>query len=53
MSGLVLLAIASSIYWMALGWRAMRAHERLAYAIERIADHQIAPIARPVREQDR
>lgn len=51
MTGLVLMAIASSIYWMAVGWRAMRAHERLAYAIERIADHQIAPIARPIHEQ--
>jgi len=30
----VLAAIASAIFWMVVGWRAMRAHERIADASE-------------------
>ncbi len=30
----VLLAFATSVFWMAMGWRAMRAHERIADAAE-------------------
>ena len=33
-----LIGIATAIYWMVVGWRAMRAHERLADAIERLAE---------------
>lgn len=31
--------IAVTIYWMVVAWRAMRAHERLASAVERHSDH--------------
>ena len=30
--------IAVTIYWMVVAWRAMRAHERLASAVERMSD---------------
>jgi uncharacterized membrane protein len=30
-------AILSAIFWMIVGWRAMRAHERLADAAENLA----------------
>jgi uncharacterized membrane protein len=30
-------AIASAIFWMVVGWRAMRAHERIAEASEQAA----------------
>ena len=33
----ILAAIFSAIFWMVVGWRAMRAHERLADAAEYIA----------------
>jgi uncharacterized membrane protein len=33
----IVAAIFSAIFWMVLGWRAMRAHERLADAAEYIA----------------
>lgn len=32
-----LAAIATTIFWMVVGWRAMRAHERLAAASEQAA----------------
>ena len=32
-----LFAIASTIFWMVVGWRAMRAHERIADASEQAA----------------
>jgi len=32
----ILAAIFSAIFWMVVGWRAMRAHERLADAAEYI-----------------
>lgn len=32
-----LLGVASLIFWMVVGWRAMRAHERLAAAAEEAA----------------
>jgi uncharacterized membrane protein len=40
-----LAAVATAIFWMVVGWRAMRAHERLAdaseQAIQKIrADHK-------------
>jgi len=33
----VIVGILSAIFWMVIGWRAMRAHERLADAAEHIA----------------
>ena len=33
----VIVGILSSIFWMVVVWRAMRAHERLADAAEHIA----------------
>jgi hypothetical protein len=30
--------IAITIYWMVVAWRAMRAHERLASALERLSE---------------
>ena len=33
----ILAAIFSAIFWMVVGWRAMRAHERIADAAERAA----------------
>lgn len=32
--GAIVLAFVSAIFWMVVGWRAMRAHERLAAAAE-------------------
>ena len=32
-----LFGIASAIFWMVVGWRAMRAHERIADAAEQAA----------------
>ena len=34
---LILVGIATSIFWMVVGWRAMRAHERIAEASEKTA----------------
>ena len=34
----VLLAFAVTVLWLNIGWRAMRAHEELASAVQRIAD---------------
>lgn len=34
----VFVAIGSAIYWMVVGWRAMRAHEKIADALDRAAD---------------
>ena len=36
----VLVALISAIFWMVVGWRAMRAHERIADAAERAARTQ-------------
>ncbi|MES2438896.1 MAG: hypothetical protein V4584_07510 [Verrucomicrobiota bacterium] len=33
----ILTAVLSAVFWMAVGWRAMRAHERLADAAEQAA----------------
>ena len=33
----VLIGVATAVFWMVVGWRAMRAHERLADAAERRA----------------
>jgi uncharacterized membrane protein len=33
----LLFGIASGIFWMVVGWRAMRAHERIADASEQTA----------------
>lgn len=30
-----LLAVVTAIFWMIVGWRAMRAHERIADTLER------------------
>ena len=32
-----LVGIAITIFWLVVGWRAMRAHERLAQAAEELA----------------
>ena len=32
-----LVGLASAIFWMIVGWRAMRAHEKLADTVEEIA----------------
>lgn len=32
-----LLGIAGSILWLVIGWRAMKAHERLADAVDRMS----------------
>jgi uncharacterized membrane protein len=37
--------IASALLWLYIGWRAMRAHERLASAAEQIARSSRAPSA--------
>ena len=41
MDGLTILSIlfgfATAIFWMVVGWRAMRAHERIADSSEKIA----------------
>jgi uncharacterized membrane protein len=34
---LVLFGIASGIFWMYVGWQAMRAHQQLAAAVEELA----------------
>jgi len=34
---LALFGLASAIFWMVVGWRAMRAHERIADASEQTA----------------
>ncbi len=39
--GTTALALLGSLIWIVIGWRAMRAHERLAIAIERIATYQM------------
>lgn len=33
----VLIGIITGIFWMVIGWRAMRAHERIANAAEQAA----------------
>ena len=33
-------ALASAVFWMVIGWRAMRAHERIAAAAEQAARNQ-------------
>jgi uncharacterized membrane protein len=33
----ILFTIASAVFWMVVGWRAMRAHERIADASEQTA----------------
>jgi hypothetical protein len=36
----VLCGLAVMVFWMICAWRAMRAHERLAEAVERISQKQ-------------
>ncbi len=47
MSGLALLigiwSIIMTILWLVIGWRAMTAHERIAAAVERIAQKDSLP----------
>lgn len=38
--GLVILAI--TVFWMVVGWRAMKAHEKLADSVERLTQRQAA-----------
>lgn len=33
----MLLGIISTVFWMVCGWRAMRAHEKLADSLERLS----------------
>ena len=33
----ILLGFFTAVFWMVVGWRAMRAHERIADSIEKIA----------------
>jgi hypothetical protein len=33
----MLLSIGGAILWLVIGWRAMRAHERLADAVDRMS----------------
>ena len=39
---MMLLSIFSIIFWMVVTWRAMRAHEKLADAVERLTQRQAA-----------
>ena len=34
---LIIFAIATTILWLVIGWRAMRAHESIAYSVARYA----------------
>ena len=34
------LAIVTTVFWMVVGWRAMRAHEALAASIDRLGKGQ-------------
>ena len=38
----MLLGIFSTIFWMVVSWRAMRAHEKLADAVEQLTQRQTA-----------
>ena len=38
----MLLGIFSTIFWMVVSWRAMRAHEKLADAVEQLTQRQAA-----------
>ena len=38
----MMLGIFSTIFWMVVSWRAMRAHEKLADAVERLTHRQAA-----------
>ena len=38
----MMLGIFSTIFWMVVSWRAMRAHEKLADAVERLTQRQAA-----------
>ncbi len=35
----IVFGVGTALFWMFVAWRAMRAHERLAAALERIALH--------------
>jgi uncharacterized membrane protein len=37
-----LVAIATSVFWLVIGWRAMRAHERIADAAAQLAINKYA-----------
>lgn len=43
----VILGLATTIFWMVVGWRAMRAHERLADAAEDAAKNSYRPPLNP------
>ena len=38
----MLLGIFSTIFWMVVSWRAMKAHEKLADSVERLTQRQTA-----------
>ncbi len=45
----MLLGIFSTIFWMVVSWRAMKAHEKLADAVERLTQRQAS---KPETESD-
>lgn len=53
MSGIVALAIIASVvttlFWMYVGWRAMRAHERIAETLESVV--RMDAVARAIHER--
>jgi hypothetical protein len=36
----VILGLVSTVFWMVVGWRAMRAHEKIAQSTEKLAAQQ-------------
>ena len=42
----LLFGLFSAIFWMVVGWRAMRAHEKLADSMERLARQNYSRDAR-------
>lgn len=39
----LLWGVITTVFWMIVGWRAMRAHERIADTIERTSDRRDLP----------
>ena len=49
----MLLGIFSTIFWMVVSWRAMKAHEKLADAVEQLTRRQTAnPGTQPESSQE-
>jgi hypothetical protein len=47
----ILGAVASAVFWMVVGWRAMLAHERLARAADHLAS-RLSLDAQPIRSRN-